>query len=83
MRRSEKNGINQRPITLDVTEEFVAQVQRGERVVLRHTGGTVVDMWRPDFQEEARLVYRPIRACSGRFTKEPDASGKAIGDEQH
>ena len=30
---------------------------KGVRVVLRHTGGTVAEMWRPDFQEEARLVY--------------------------
>jgi len=51
------------PVTLDVSEEWAAGVQRGERVALRHPEGmvlavlTVTDMWRPDRAEEAQLVY--------------------------
>ena len=51
------------PITLDVTEEFAKGISLGGRLALRHPEGmllailTVTDMWRPDFKEEARLVY--------------------------
>ena len=51
------------PITLDVTEEFAASISKDARIALRHPEGmalavlTVSDVWRPDFAEEARLVY--------------------------
>ncbi|WP_081702942.1 bifunctional sulfate adenylyltransferase/adenylylsulfate kinase [Desulfuromonas sp. TF] len=52
------------PITLDVTEAFAELLSRGDRVALRHPEGMVVailtveSMWRPDFAEEAALVFR-------------------------
>ncbi|MFQ5794085.1 MAG: bifunctional sulfate adenylyltransferase/adenylylsulfate kinase [Candidatus Bipolaricaulia bacterium] len=51
------------PITLDVTEAFAGEVSGGDRVALRHPEGmvlavlTVTDMWKPDFNDEAQLVY--------------------------
>lgn len=51
------------PIVLDVTEEFAAPLSAGDRIALRHPEGmvlavlTVEDVWRPNRQEQARLVY--------------------------
>jgi sulfate adenylyltransferase len=51
------------PITLDVTEEFAATLEREKRIALRHPEGmvlallTVTDVWRPDRQREAKLVF--------------------------
>ncbi len=51
------------PITLDVTEEFASALQEGGSLALRHPEGMVVatmkieDIWRPDLDEEAELVY--------------------------
>ena len=51
------------PITLDVTEEFASSLSKGERIALLHPEGmilaimTVKDIWKPDLQEEAELVY--------------------------
>jgi len=51
------------PITLDVSEEFAAEVKPGSRVALRHPEGmvlavlTVSEAWRPDRAEEARQVF--------------------------
>ena len=51
------------PITLDVDERFAASISPGDCVALRHPEGivlanlTVKDIWRPDHQEEAQLVY--------------------------
>ena len=54
------------PITLDVTKEFSDQIEIGEKVVLREKEGfkiayLIVDsIWRPDFYQEAELVYGTI-----------------------
>ncbi|OGF53204.1 MAG: adenylyltransferase [Candidatus Fraserbacteria bacterium RBG_16_55_9] len=51
------------PITLDVTPEFASSLSNGDRVALRHPEGmvlailTVEDIWNPQLQEEAKLVY--------------------------
>ncbi|MHC4543141.1 MAG: bifunctional sulfate adenylyltransferase/adenylylsulfate kinase [Planctomycetota bacterium] len=52
------------PITLDVDEEFAASLSSGDRLALRHPEGMVLavlrvqDIWHPDREEEARLIYR-------------------------
>ena len=54
------------PITLDVTKEFSDQIEIGEKVVLREKEGfkiayLIVDsIWRPDFYQEAELVYGTV-----------------------
>ena len=51
------------PVTLDVTKEFSDQIEIGEKIVLREKEGfkiayLIVDsIWRPDFFQEAELVY--------------------------
>ena len=51
------------PVTLDVTEEFAASLQPGERVALRHPEGmllaiiTVSDIYTPDRAGEAKAVF--------------------------
>ncbi len=51
------------PITLDVSEEFAAGLQAGEKVALRDAEYdliailTVTDIWTPDKAKEAREVY--------------------------
>ena len=51
------------PIALDVTEAFAEKLSVGDRVALRDNEGfmpavlTVEDIWRPDRQREAELVY--------------------------
>jgi sulfate adenylyltransferase len=51
------------PITLDVTEDLVAGLSRGDRLALRDPEGvmlaviTVDDLYRPDREAEAALVY--------------------------
>jgi sulfate adenylyltransferase len=51
------------PIPLDVTESFASSIRQGDRIALRHPEGmvlavlTVTDIWKPDFQEEARQTY--------------------------
>jgi sulfate adenylyltransferase len=51
------------PITLDVSENFVASLSSRDRIALRHPEGiilavlTVQDIWRADLKEEAQLVY--------------------------
>jgi sulfate adenylyltransferase len=51
------------PITLDVREEWAADLKQGDRVALRHPEGmvlallTISDIWRPDRMEEAQRVF--------------------------
>ncbi|MDX1620780.1 MAG: bifunctional sulfate adenylyltransferase/adenylylsulfate kinase [Nitriliruptorales bacterium] len=51
------------PITLDVTEEFAEGVSEGDTIALRDPEGTMLaaihveDVWRPDKQREAELVF--------------------------
>jgi len=51
------------PITLDVNTEFVKDIKKGQEIVLRDQEGfalailKISDIWRPDFQKEAELVY--------------------------
>ncbi|PID75690.1 MAG: adenylyl-sulfate kinase [Deltaproteobacteria bacterium] len=51
------------PITLDVDETFAASIRVGERIALNDQEGfllailTVTDIWKPDKQKEAQLVY--------------------------
>lgn len=51
------------PITLDVGEAFAEKLNVGDRIGLRDGEGfmpavmTVEDVWRPDLQREAQLVY--------------------------
>ncbi len=51
------------PVVLDVTEDFAARVECGDRVALRDPEGvmlavlTVEDRWRPNREEEAQAVY--------------------------
>ena len=51
------------PITLDVTEDFAAQLATGDVVALRDAEGvmlaalTVGDIWRPDLNDEAQKVF--------------------------
>lgn len=51
------------PITLDVTEDMAKSIVIGGEIALRHPEGMVLavmkvtDLWRPDFNEEAELVY--------------------------
>jgi sulfate adenylyltransferase len=51
------------PITLDVTEEFAADVAAGASIALRDAEGVVValldvsDVWTPDRNDEARRVF--------------------------
>ena len=51
------------PVTLDVTEEFAAGINTGDKLALRDLEGVVVatleisDVWSPDLDAEARGVY--------------------------
>jgi sulfate adenylyltransferase len=51
------------PITLDVSEEFAGQLDRGTRVALRDPEGVLIavlevgDVWRPDRLHEARRIF--------------------------
>ena len=51
------------PITLDVTEEFAAQVAVGDSIAVRDAEGVMLaalhieDLWTPDRTEEARKVF--------------------------
>jgi sulfate adenylyltransferase len=51
------------PVALDVDEAFAAGLAPGTRLALRHPEGMVTailavsDVWQPDREEEARLVY--------------------------
>ncbi len=51
------------PICLDVSEDFAARVQVGQRLALNDAEGfllallTVTDVWRPDKRDEADAVY--------------------------
>ena len=51
------------PITLDVSDEFAAELKRGERIALRDLEGVIVatlevgDVWTPDKDAEARSVF--------------------------
>ncbi len=54
------------PITLDVDEGFETCLSLGDRVALRHPEGmvlailTIQDVWRPNREEQAQLVYGTI-----------------------
>ncbi len=51
------------PVTLDVTEEFAADVKPGDRLALRDLEGVILatlevgDLWTPDLDAEAKGVY--------------------------
>ena len=51
------------PIVLDVGEKFAGELSSGEQIVLRSKEGfqianlNVEDIWKPDLQKEAKLVY--------------------------
>jgi len=51
------------PITLDVTEDFAAQIEPGQDIALRDMEGvilaimSVTDKWTPDKSKEAKLVF--------------------------
>jgi sulfate adenylyltransferase len=51
------------PVTLDVSEAFAEQIATGERIALRDAEGVLLatmdveDIWRPDFDSEAKRVY--------------------------
>ncbi len=51
------------PITLDVDEKFAKSLKKGEKVALRDQEGVVLailevgDVWKPDKQQEAELVF--------------------------
>lgn len=51
------------PVTLDVTEEFASKVTSGSLIALRNPEGILIavlnvsDIWKPDKETEARLVY--------------------------
>lgn len=51
------------PVTLDVSEEFAAEIREGEDIALRDEEGVVLavlevsDKWNPDLQSEAQQVF--------------------------
>ncbi len=51
------------PITLDVTEEFAANLEKGDKIALRDLEGVILatlevgDIWTPDKKAEAQGVY--------------------------
>ena len=51
------------PITLDITEEFASKIKDVEKITLRDQEGftlailTVTDIWEPNKDEEAQMVY--------------------------
>ena len=51
------------PITLDITEEFASKIKDVEKITLRDQEGftlailTVIDIWEPNKDEEAQMVY--------------------------
>ena len=51
------------PVTLDVTEEFAADVKPGDKLALRDLEGVILatlevgDLWTPDLDAEAKGVY--------------------------
>jgi sulfate adenylyltransferase len=51
------------PITLDVTKAFSEKIERGSRIALRDPEGVMIaamdvtDVWQPDREREARLVF--------------------------
>ena len=51
------------PIVLDVDEQFAGQLSIGEKILLREKEGfkiahmNIESIWKPDFDQEAKLVY--------------------------
>ena len=52
------------PITLDITEEFAKTIKDNNKITLRDKEGfplailTISDLWRPNINEEAKIVYK-------------------------